>query len=407
MTHHARLVPVVISLIGVMSGAAQAQYALRRAVDGRPDATIDLRTRDGAALVCGQWRYADARLTEVEALGPGADLKPTGRPVRTYDQVLKAGAIDFDDSEWNAIEAPSLEERRSTGKFSFAWYRFNLTVPESVGGLATRGTTMVFEIVVDDYAEIWVDGQLPRTLGQTGGSLVKGFNAPNRVVLTRDAQPGQRIQLAVFAANGPLSDPPPNFIWVRSASLDFYKPGATTAPSTAATIMRVDPGLDTIVPAGARIEHLAGGFLFTEGPVWVPDGYLLFSDPNANTIYRWSDDDGLSVYRTKSGYTGSRYRRVRTTGIERAGARCRWAAHHQRARQSTCDAPREERHADRPRRSLRRQATEQPQRSRLRSRRLAVLHRSAVRPAEGVRRSAQGAGLQRRVSMVETARCSW
>ena len=230
MTHHARLVPVVISLIGVMSGAAQAQYALRRAVDGRPDATIDLRTRDGAALVRGQWRYADARLTEVEALGPGADLKPTGRPVRTYDQVLKAGAIDFDDSEWTAIEAPSLEERRSTGKISFAWYRFSLTVPESVGGLATRGTTMVFEIVVDDYAEIWVDGQLPRTLGQTGGSLVKGFNAPNRVVLTRDAQPGQRIQLAVFAANGPLSDPPPNFIWVRSASLDFYKPGAHYGP---------------------------------------------------------------------------------------------------------------------------------------------------------------------------------
>ena len=158
---------------------------------------------------------------------------------------------------------------------------------------------------MDDYAEIWVDGQLPRTLGQTGGSLVKGFNAPNRVVLTRDAQPGQRIQLAVFAANGPLSDPPPNFIWVRSASLDFYKPGATTAPSTAPTITRVDPGLDAIVPADARIEQLAGGFLFTEGPVWVPDGYLLFSDPNANTIYRWSDDDGLSVYRTKSGYTGS------------------------------------------------------------------------------------------------------
>ena len=110
--------------------------------------------------------------------------------------------------------------------------------------------------------------------------------------------------VAVFAANGPLSDPPPNFIWVRSASLDFYKPGATTPPSTRAVVTRVDPGLDRIVPADARIEQLARGFLFTEGPVWVPDGYLLFSDPNANTIYRWSDDEGLSVYRTKSGYTG-------------------------------------------------------------------------------------------------------
>ena len=304
MNRHVRLVPLVISLIGAVSGAAHAQYALRRAIDGRPDATIDLRTREGAALVRGQWRYADARLGEVDAQGPGPDLKPTGGPVRTYDQVLKAGAVEFDDSRWAAIDAPSLEERRSSGKVSFAWYRLNLTVPESVGGLATRGTTVVFEIVVDDYAEIWVDGQLPRTLGQTGGSLIKGFNAPNRVVLTRDAQPGQHIQLAVFAANGPLSDPPPNFIWVRSASLDFYKPGATTAPSTPAIITRVSPEVDRIVPADARIEQLAGGFLFTEGPVWVPDGYLLFSDPNANTIYRWSDDDGLSVYRTKSGYTG-------------------------------------------------------------------------------------------------------
>jgi len=66
----------------------------------------------------------------------------------------------------------------------------------------------------------------------------------------------------------------------------------------------VDPALDAIVPRDARIEKLAEGFLFTEGPIWVPDGYLVFSDPNSNTIYRWSDTDGLSVFRTKSGYTG-------------------------------------------------------------------------------------------------------
>ena len=66
----------------------------------------------------------------------------------------------------------------------------------------------------------------------------------------------------------------------------------------------MDPALDAIVPRDATIEKLAEGFLFTEGPIWVPDGYLLFSDPNSNTIYRWSDNDGLSVFRTKSGYTG-------------------------------------------------------------------------------------------------------
>ena len=59
----------------------------------------------------------------------------------------------------------------------------------------------------------------------------------------------------------------------------------------------------------SRIEKLAGGFLFTEGPVWVlrsedSDGYLLFSDPDNNLIYRWTPDGQLSIYRTKSGYAG-------------------------------------------------------------------------------------------------------
>jgi gluconolactonase len=59
------------------------------------------------------------------------------------------------------------------------------------------------------------------------------------------------------------------------------------------------------VPREARVEKLAGGFEFLEGPVWVPQGgYLLFSDPNANTIYRWSPDGQVTVYRTKSGYAG-------------------------------------------------------------------------------------------------------
>ncbi len=39
--------------------------------------------------------------------------------------------------------------------------------------------------------------------------------------------------------------------------------------------------------------------------VWHPDGYLRFSDPNANTIYRWSAEGSVSVYRSKSGYTGA------------------------------------------------------------------------------------------------------
>ena len=65
---------------------------------------------------------------------------------------------------------------------------------------------------------------------------------------------------------------------------------------------RLRPEVDAIVPRDATIVRIATGFQFTEGPVWHPDGYLLFSDPNANTIYRWSPDGQVSVFRPKSGY---------------------------------------------------------------------------------------------------------
>ena len=52
-------------------------------------------------------------------------------------------------------------------------------------------------------------------------------------------------------------------------------------------IERKDSRLDKILPPGAHMEQLADGFDWSEGPVWVKDGgYLLFSDPNANTIDR-------------------------------------------------------------------------------------------------------------------------
>ena len=285
--------------LAVLPGIAGAQHAVRQPNDGRPAAVVDLRTADGVRLVAGQWRYADARVAQVEGL---IDLEPKGAALTA--------------ARWEEIDAGSLEARRTKGRLAFSWYRLDVTIPERVGSVATAGTTVVFEIVVDDYAEIWVDGRLPRTLGQTGGSLVGGFNAPNRVVLTRDARPGQTFQLAVFAANAPLSDPPSNFVWVRSATLDFHAPQPRATVDV--QVIRRDRGLDAIVPADVRAERLADGFLFTEGPVWTREGYLLFSDPNANTIYRWSDDDGVSVFRTKSGYTGvdiGEYRQPGSNGL--------------------------------------------------------------------------------------------
>jgi gluconolactonase len=311
------MVAALLVMLGATSpGIIQAQHAVRQAIDGRPDAVVDLRSRDGVDLVRGEWRYRDARLVDVESRAAGPDLKPSGPPVKALDVAPHAGGASFDDSEWRTVAPTALEARRSSGRLSFNWYRINVTIPERVGSFDTTGSTVVFEVVVDDYSEVWLDGRLPRPLGQTGHGLVKGFNAPNRVVLTRDARPNQKIQIAVFGANAPLSEPPSNFIWIRSATLDFYKASAPVRDDV--RVIRNDPRLDAIVPSNLEADRLAEGFLFTEGPVWDPDGYLLFSDPNANTIYRWSDTDGLSVFRTKSGYTGfdiGEYRQPGSNGL--------------------------------------------------------------------------------------------
>ena len=83
-------------------------------------------------------------------------------------------------------------------------------------------------------------------------------------------------------------------------------------------IERAAPGLDAIVPPDARLERVAGGFEFTEGPVWAPDGALLFSSPNTNTIYRWARTGAVTVFRPKSGYTGTdigRYHQPGSNGL--------------------------------------------------------------------------------------------
>jgi gluconolactonase len=289
-------------LVGPAIGLAQATVDLPVVL---PAAVVDLRTPDGAALVKAQWRYSDVRLVEVDHHAPGPDLRPSGPANRTHDISPHAEAADFDDSGWEAIEPAGLEARRSNGRLAFNWYRTKITLPERVAEFDVTGSTVVFELVIDDYAEVWVDGKLPLVLGQTGGQLIKGFNAPNRVVLSRDARPGQQIQLAIFGINGPISNPPGNFIWIRSATLDFYGPGKVAGTeAVAARTVRLDPTFDRIIAPGTKLEKLAGGFQFIEGPVWHPDGYLLFSDPNANTIYRWTPDGSVSVFRSKSGYSG-------------------------------------------------------------------------------------------------------
>ena len=69
-------------------------------------------------------------------------------------------------------------------------------------------------------------------------------------------------------------------------------------PAGAGTVLRVDPRLDALVPPDARIEKLADGFMFTEGPVWVRrESRLLFSEVRDRHIYQWSETGGASVFR--------------------------------------------------------------------------------------------------------------
>src|SRR6266849_955782 len=71
---------------------------------GRPDAVVDLASREGVQLAKGQWRYHDVQIVDAESRSVGPDLRPSGsHPIKTYDYTPHAGVADFDDSQWEAI----------------------------------------------------------------------------------------------------------------------------------------------------------------------------------------------------------------------------------------------------------------------------------------------------------------
>lgn len=71
-----------------------------------------------------------------------------------------------------------------------------------------------------------------------------------------------------------------------------------------------DPAMEQLIDREAKIEILADGFTWTEGPVWIgsaTDGHLLFSDIPRNSIFRWKQGEGVSLFMNPSGYTGVTY----------------------------------------------------------------------------------------------------
>ena len=68
-------------------------------------------------------------------------------------------------------------------------------------------------------------------------------------------------------------------------------------------IDRLDPSIDQIIPAGVKLERIATGFTWVEGPVWVNDS-LFFAEIPSNTIRRWTPVTGVSTFLQPSGYKG-------------------------------------------------------------------------------------------------------
>ena len=66
----------------------------------------------------------------------------------------------------------------------------------------------------------------------------------------------------------------------------------------------IDPAINALIPAGSKLQKIAGSFKWTEGPVWTQGGYLLFAEIPSNTIRKWSAQGGATVELEPSGYAG-------------------------------------------------------------------------------------------------------
>ena len=170
-----------------------------------PRIALDLNKAEDRAKVKGQWRMA-----------PG--LVPGERNEGLTAQLAGSAARlpDYDDSGWDAWD--NIRHSISTG-FTFAWYRINVEVPQQIDGVDLAGMRVWFETNVDNYGEVWVNGEIDRTAG-----VVVGINAQQRVEVAASASAGDKHVIACLVGNGPLAEPRGG-IWMRYATLAFESPG--------------------------------------------------------------------------------------------------------------------------------------------------------------------------------------
>ena len=179
---------------------------------------VDLMTVAGSAAFGARWKAMEAKVVECPAL---SDSMPEFKT--TYDIEPHAELSGFDDSDWPEVAATDLGAKRGGGMVSFFWFRTTLTLPAHATGFDTAGAKAVLTVNVDDYAEVWVNGVMPRAAGRPSPATIQGFNMPNRVVLADAGTPGDKFEIAIFAINGPISAAPANFLWFREAKVEFYR----------------------------------------------------------------------------------------------------------------------------------------------------------------------------------------
>ena len=162
---------------------------------------LDLENSEDLQSAKAQWKFAPGLVPGEPNEGLTARL--TGSPARL---------ADYDDSGWEVCE--NVQIGRSSG-LTFGWYRITVTVPEHVQGADINGNWVFFETCIDDYGEVWINGECDSASG-----TVAGFNIPQRVPLSTDAQPGEKYVIACLAVNGPLAAPGGG-IFLRYAHLAF------------------------------------------------------------------------------------------------------------------------------------------------------------------------------------------
>lgn len=91
-----------------------------------------------------------------------------------------------------------------------------------------------------------------------------------------------------------------------AAALPLAGAWAAPAPGSYGMIRRRSAELDAVIGQDAVVEQIGWGYTWSEGPVWVKNGgYLLFSDPQANVMYRWAPGGSVTTFLQPSGYAGA------------------------------------------------------------------------------------------------------